>query len=486
MIAQAIEALAAPLGWTEPRVGPPRPLRHDAESVRAAARCLGIDLMEWQDVAAQHIEALGADGLRASPEVGIVVARQNGKTELLLCLVHARLMAGRRIMHTAQNRALPRELFGRIAAHVSAEHRDLLPRRGTRVVGPRYGAGTEEIVLSNGGSYRIVAPNANGARGASCHDLLIDEARALVDWEFIAAAKPVLSLADAQAVYLSNAGTSRSVVLNALRDRAATDPALRWLEWSAEPGLEPDDPVAWAQANPMLGHEPPGLRPVAERLAQELRAARATGQLGDFETEHLCRYSPTRAAPIVDPGAWDALRADLRRPVRVVMGIAVDPSRRRAAAAVAGMQPDGSVGVRVVADVTGTPVDLDRMAAGRPGERGLVDIATRLRVAGPVACDPASDVALARHMRDSRPLRGAEFYAAAAEFTSRVELGRLRWSDAETVAEDIRWTVRRPNATGGFGAARADDEHTNTALLAVIRAVWLATQPDPPGGLTVR
>ena len=42
--------------------------------------------------------------------------------------------------------------------------------------------------------------------------------------------------ADPQLVYLSNAGTDESVVLNHVRDRAADDPRLAYLEWSAAPG----------------------------------------------------------------------------------------------------------------------------------------------------------------------------------------------------------------------------------------------------------
>lgn len=446
-------------------------MHSDLAGVREAAACMDITLLGWQEEAAWYMEATGPDGRHLYREIADIVARQCGKTELYLPVIHKRIVAGRRMMHTAQDRYLPREIFTRLADHFAAEHANLFPQRNGRSTRPRYANGQEEIRLTTGGFYRIVAPTASGARGESCHDLLIDEARTLEDWDFINAAKPTLSLDDAQVIYSSNMGVADSVVLNALRARRETDPALAYLEWSAAPELAPDDPLAWAQSNPIMGYEPEGLADRFELLTAEHRAAQLDGTMAHFETERLCRYAPTLLPAIVNEGAWDVLRGPLQRPSRTYLAIAVDPNMRRASAAVAGMQPDGAVGVRVIADVTGDPVNLDKFGPD------LVDLARRLRVTGDTAFDPVTDLGLARHLRKRKAMTGAEFWNAASGFVQRVELGQIRWQDADMVSEDLRYTARKEHASGAFSAIRADDTHTNTAALAVMRAVWLASNP---------
>lgn len=450
---------------------------------------MGITLIPWQELAARYTEATGPRG-HLYREVAWIVARQNGKTKTLLPLIHKRLMAGRRMMHSAQDRYIPREVFTVLADHFYDAHPELFPQRNGRKTRPRYANGQEEIRLSNGGFYRIFAPTASGARGDSCHDLILDEIRELDSWDVVNAAKHTASLADGQALYLSNMGDETAVVLNALRLRAGhvpaghepvdPDPELAYLEWSADPDLPVDDPRNWGLANPTMGHEPEGLAPIADKLAREYRAALASNDpaaMAGFRTELLCLSVPTLLPSLVSEGAWDALRGPLRRPAKASLAIAVDPLLRRASAAVAGMQPDGAVGVRVIADVTGSPVDLDKLAAGSDARPGLAALAASFRVTGGAAFDQVTDLGLARHLRGAKPMQGAEFWNAAAEFVRRVELRSLRWQDAEMVADDLRWTARRTHSSGAFAAVRADEAHTNTAALAVIRAVWLATRP---------
>ena len=174
-------------GSPTPRIGPPRPLRSDIDGFRREAECLEIDLFPWQDLVGWFLNAVDADNRFLYPEVADVVSRQNGKTEILVPHICDRLLKGRRIMHTAQNRELPREVFGRVADHMYAKHWSEMTRK------PRFANGQEEIKLNNRGDYRIIAPTRSGPRGHPADDLIVDEVRELDTTDFHQAATPALS-----------------------------------------------------------------------------------------------------------------------------------------------------------------------------------------------------------------------------------------------------------------------------------------------------
>ena len=454
------------IGRAKPRLAPPTPARSNAEKYEQSAKDIGIDLMPWQRVAGRYIEAVGPKDRLLYREVAVVVARQNGKTTLLRPLIVGRLRAGRRIMHTAQNRELPREIFHEVVE-------DMEDRFPSEIRGrPRFANGQEEIRTTNGGIYRIVAPTRGGARGHPNDLVVVDECREMVDYEFIAAAKPTLTAsANPQFLYLSNAGSEDSEVLNDLRVRRETDPRLAYLEWSAEPDREPGDRIGWMEANPALGH----LEGVLATLEDEYRAATLTGKMAVFETEHLCRWVVSDAERVVAEADWLDREGVLpQKPVSPFMAVNLDPSGRRASAATA-WQVDGKVYLRIEADVTGTPIDTERL--GRDLQNRANQLGARL-----VGYDDMTDRDLARWLKNSRPVQGHEFAAASDKFDRIVRQDGLVWASAEQVTEDLQWLTRKPHESGAWIAVRANDDHTVTAGLAAIRAVWLASAPNQRAG----
>lgn len=422
---------------------------------QAIGRDLGIQLFPWQDVAADFLMATGRGRRWKWSDVCIVVARQNGKTELLLPRIVHGLWEGESIVHTAQIRTLPRRLFLRVARHFERKH-------PFDVAEVRRANGQEEIVLTNGGRYTIVAAQ-RGARGESTDTLIIDEVREFEDWELIGAAAPTLTASkNPQSIFLSNAGHEGSVVLNDLRRRAlAGDRQLAYLEWSAREDRAIDDRDGWREANPSPLVTLARLEDYHRKLPAPV-----------FETEHLCRWVTHMAPRLVTETAWLAARRGVSAPVRPAMGISVHPSGRRASAVIAWQDEAGRIAVDVLADVTGEPIELDRFG------RDLAKAAAKVRVSG-IGYDPWTDQHLARHMKEARAIQGREYANASERFARLVESGRLTWAEAEPLTTDLPYTVRKLHDVGAWHAEAAREDRPITAALAAVRAVWLAAAPRP-------
>ena len=427
---------------------------HMPEVMRASKE-LGLTLWPSQTFALAVGHQKAADGGWLYREIPVIQSRRNGKTRILLPLIRSRLKMGRKIIHTAQNRLLPRRVFVEVA-------------RTFPDAKVRYANGQEEIDLANGGRYIIVAPQ-RGARGEDADDLIVDELREMEDFDFIAAAEPTIaSSSNPQVWYLSNAGTDRSLVLNDLRMRGmAGAEGIAYMEWSADPEYAVEDERGWLQGNPSIGYGNltiPKLRSLYERY-------KAAGELAIFETEHLCRWVESMAPRLVSDVSWQSARKPLEAPSRPVMGVSVHPNGRRASAALSWLQSDGSVAVRVEADVIGDPIDLQKLAA---------DLIPRAREAGVqvVAFDSWTDQHLARHFESTEAIIGSTFANASERFVRAIETGGLHWQHADAISEQLPY-VSRKQTTGTAWIAEATDPHRPvTAVLAAIRAVWMASNPQ--------
>lgn len=420
----------------------------------AAAKRMSIELMPWQIIAARYLTALDGERWRYR-EVCIVVARQNGKTSLLLPLILMGLTRGERILHTAQNRELPRETF-ELEADVVAGTKD--------VKYIRFANGQQTIRFNNGGKYTLVAPRP-GVRGNAVDRVLLDEVREQRDFALIAGIKPTMTASrNPQIVYLSNAGDSDSVVLNDLRRRGETDPALAYLEWSASPDRTLDDRKGWEEANPALGITIQG-----STLEDSFRSLPPAV----FETEHACRWVISMQPRLIPEYVWERAHIALESPLRPMLGISMDPSGTRASAVISWQQSDGSIGCQLFADVTGSPIDTDRLG------KDLKDQALKMGV-GQVAFDAWTDADLSRHFENAKAIGGREYANASENFARVVESGRLHWDGDEKISDDLGWTARKPHESGAWMAVKANEERPITAALAAIRAVWLASGPKPP------
>jgi hypothetical protein len=450
-----IPAISADTDPGSPRIGPELGRYSLIDDVLDAADECGIELYPWQRYGLDISMSVGSDERFLYQSIAWITSRQNGKTKKLVPRIKWALDRGRRIIHTAQNRLLPRKVFEEVAG--------LYPDAKVR-----YANGQEEIRTLSGGRYMIVAPQ-RGARGESADDLIVDELREMEDFDFIAAAEPTLTNSDnPQVIYLSNAGTEQSVVLNDLRARGIEGaPGLAYMEWSADPTLEVDDERGWLEANPSIGYS----NLTIERLREIYQRYEAAGELAVFETEHLCRWVKSMLPRLVADVAWQQARRAIESPRNPVMGVSVHPNGRRASAVSAWAQGDGSIALRVEADVRGEPIDLTRLAADLLKRADALGIQT-------VGYDSWTDQHLARHFAGAEAIIGPTFANASERFVRAIETGALHWETADAISEQLPYVSRKSTTGTAWAAEPTDKARPVTAVLAAIRAVWLASNPQ--------
>jgi hypothetical protein len=154
--------------------------------------------------------------------------------------------------------------------------------------------GEECITFANGGRLRFMNRSRESARSFSADVVVMDEAHTLT-LEQAQAMLPVLSARrDAQVWYAAHGPAPGAWQLARLRNRAlsAAPGRLCYLEWSAGPDGDLEDPQVWAACNPAVAAG----RLSVERMAEE----RATLGPAGFAAERLAAGTwPSELA-----GAW--------------------------------------------------------------------------------------------------------------------------------------------------------------------------------------
>jgi phage terminase large subunit-like protein len=222
---------------------------------------LSINLMEWQRFVCIHGHKIRADGRWAHSELGLIMARQQGKSTLMMLRILTGMFVWGEGLQLASAHRLTtsletfRQIVGLIETH---------PRLEKEVKKIRWQHGAEEIELFGNRRFVVKAAN-NAARGLSKPETIhLDELREYKDEDAWSSMRYSMMAAKNPQVWVySSAGDQHSVILNKLRERAlasaTTNDPIGWFEWSAEPDapiLLPSGEINWsafAQANPSLG-----------------------------------------------------------------------------------------------------------------------------------------------------------------------------------------------------------------------------------------
>ena len=222
---------------------------------------IGLNLMEWQKYVCIHGHKIRPDGRWAHSELGLIMARQQGKSTLMMLRILTGMFVWGEGLQLASAHRLTTSLetFRQIVGHI--EQNDKLQKEVKKI---RWQHGAEEIELFGNRRFVVKAAN-NAARGLSKPETIhLDELREYKDEDAWSSMRYSMMAAKNPQVWIySSAGDQHSVILNKLRERAlasaTTDDPIGWFEWSAEPDapiLLPSGEMNWAafaQANPSLG-----------------------------------------------------------------------------------------------------------------------------------------------------------------------------------------------------------------------------------------
>jgi phage terminase large subunit-like protein len=322
------------------------------EAIELAAMA-GLLLDPWQQLVLEHGLGERADGSWSAFEVGVNVARQNGKGGIL----EARELAGLfllgedLIIHSAHQFDTSMEAFLRMEALIEGCS-DL----SRRVKSSSRSHGSEGFTLTNGQRLRYRTRTKGGGRGFTCNCLMLDEAMFLSEAAH-GALLPTLSAIENPQVWYTGSAVDQQIhedgiVFARVRERGvAGDPRLAYFEWSADaesPGdltvAQIGDEALWAQANPGLG-----IRIDHEHVANEERSMDAR----TFAVERLGVGDWPRtdgtADAVIEVEAWDQL-ADPASSIAspAVFAFDISPDRSTASIAVAGVREDGLTHVEIV------------------------------------------------------------------------------------------------------------------------------------------
>jgi len=435
------------------RLAPPAN-RNDAAEVVDLADAYGTALDPWQVDTLAAGMGVRDDGGWAAKSVGVNIARQNGKSVILVtrALAGALLFGEKVIICSAHEQKTSRVLFLNLLSYF--ENFDGLRRR-VKSVGRALGR--EEIWLKDGTHVFFPARTRSTLRGWSIDCYLADEAQLITDqqWE---SAKPALSARPNAQVWLL--GTAPQMLTDAEvfgRLRAAahdgTDGALAWVEYGADPGADLDDREQWTAANPG--------RVEVEAIEAERRELSAEG----FARERLNIWPTDRTVQVFNMDAWAGLVAagpeDGTRPA----ALAVDASPDRVLAVAAAWLTDSGTHVEVMdSNRVADPLQALDFVAGLAGRRI------------PVVVDAASPAAsMIPHLQAAKvrviTTTAQDMGRACGGFLDDVTVGRVSHSGQDALTAAVRGCRKRPiGEAGAFGWDRRD----GTTVVAPLVAATLA------------
>jgi phage terminase large subunit-like protein len=431
-------------------------------------------LLPWQKYLAIEMHRVREDGRWYHSEIGICMARQQGKsTFMALRILAGMYLWGEKMqVHTAHKLTTSSEIFWKIDDIIQANASlagQFIKKYETK--------GSQEIKTKN--ARYLVRANNSASRGIASVDCIhLDETREYQDLDIWASLRfTQMSAKNPMAISYSNAGDQHSVILNSLRARAeaaiaGNNDAIGWFEWSAPDVEIGDTPEFWdavRYSNPSLGYtvHPDNLRAILNDDESTIK------------TEVLCRWVNVQN-PAINPSAWEAI-ADkkMKLDIEATTWMAIDLSPdRRSGCLVAAQQIENSDKFKVVLlETYSNPVNIDdkQMAnsvADWVKKFHTETVAYSRQTAGAVA------TRLIPGGISVTPIDGALYGQSCDEMLSAVISGRLIHNDNQEMNKQVLSAVKLPFKDGGWYLGRKVSNATICAAVAMSMVSHFATRPE--------
>jgi hypothetical protein len=431
--------------------------------------------------------ALGQDatGHWTASEVGLVMARQNGKGSIVeAAALHALYLRRSKIVYTAHLMATSRKIRERIQYLIEGVPDLDKEVKQIRVANEEQSIALKPppvVITDSGPATRaeaarmdFVARTGASARGWAGYDLIFfDEAFALTA-AMVGALMPIMfARANWQLWYVSMAGMVNSDALRAVRQRGLNgDDDLAYFEWSvdeeiyrANPEKVARDPAALAQSNPALGGR--------ITLPTLLRAQRSMDPI-EFAREVLCVWDDPGGEALITAGQWTRLIDPFSTiSSGVVFAFDVAPGLTSGAIGVSGYRQDGIPHVEITSR--------DGVLDHRPGVEWMVARIVELEAEHqPVAwimdgSGPARALLTDLQAAGIEPVRllGKELAQASGAFLAAATAptgDRLRHLGQEVTADAIR-AARKRDVVDDWVFSRKTSLSDITPLMVIAEAL---------------
>lgn len=407
-----------------------------------------------------------ASGVPFYRTVGLSIARQNGKTLLIVCRVVMELLGrNRTVVYTAQDRLTARKKWEGMCRHLLT-----IPSFAARVVHFHTNNGQEELLMDTGSVFTIVTPNEKAGRSLSVDLAVVDEAFAHRSMAVVGAiAGTMAARTHAQLWIASNAGTGESVLFRHYTEtgraqvESPTSP-LAWFEYAAPEECDVLDRAGWAAANPSLDL-PYGV--VSAHLAEQA----LTVDREQFGREYLNWWVDVDVLTGIDTVTWTACRDDAVVPgARVAFGLDFTPERDRGALVACG-DVDGRTPLEVVEHTS----DLDRLTAR------TVEVAKKAR--GTVVVDrgnPASSTVPTLEQAGVRVrlIPAPDFARACGDFYDAARYRRLTHNGDYRLGDAVVAATKRAMGDGWVWKRRGPSDISPVVAATLARWGIIAT-PAP-------
>lgn len=331
-----IKGCEAPRIFTAPKRELTPETTHGFAAIAFAESMMGLQLFPWQKWLLIHALELNEDGSYRFRYVIVLIARQNGKSLVLLILAlwHLFALGSRQVIATAQDLGRS-EAAWKEAVEWCEEDDELselienIDRGHPKLMEI---AADDEIPWKR--EYRVASAGRRGGRGFSGDLVLMDELREHQNWETWGAVTNTMNARPkGQAWAFSNAGDNLSIVLRYIRAQAHKmlgwpdgdadaeilgddDPELTafledagahemtgFFEWSSPPKAPRTNVEALAQANPSMNHTDIVPNCITDKaLLANLASGTPPWQ---FDTECRCIWVPMSDLGPFPEGSWE-------------------------------------------------------------------------------------------------------------------------------------------------------------------------------------